>query len=82
MTLFDYFFSDNKGCLYGKTAEQKDKFFNSLFNFAVKDKDFFQEQFLDLLPDEQQQFIDWLEKKQENMKKIKEKLDDIEKKWT
>jgi hypothetical protein len=53
-------FNKKKGCLSGKTEEQKISFFKSLSNFAITDKIFFEEQYLDLLPHEQKEFSDWV----------------------
>lgn len=49
-----------KGCLYGKTEEQVDDFFTSLRAFYDYDREFFQEQFEDLLPVEKMMFREFL----------------------
>jgi len=60
-----------KGCLAGKTPQQKKAFFESLASFVGKDDDFFIEQCNDLLPHEKQEFLEYVQQKNENLKAIK-----------
>ncbi len=68
-----------KGCLYGKTREQKISFFKSLSTFAITDKMFFEEQYWDLLAHERKEFSDWLTEDTAQKKQIKSMLDLIQK---
>jgi hypothetical protein len=54
------YFKKKKGCLAGKTEQQKIFFFKSLSRFGATDKVFFIEQYLDLLPSERREFEEWL----------------------
>jgi hypothetical protein len=54
------FKKQTKGCLYGKTEEQKKEFFIRLISFAKDDPMFFKEQYNDLLPHEQREFIEYI----------------------
>ncbi len=49
-----------KGCLSGKTPEQKIEFFQSLSKFVETDINFFKEQFWDLTPYEREQYHNWV----------------------
>lgn len=60
-----------KGCLDGKTPEQKESFFRSLYDMYSKDNDFFNEQFLDLTSDERRQFIEYIDEKNKNLHILK-----------
>mgnify|MGYP001589373223 CR=1 FL=1 len=76
LLLFIYrFIGSNKGCLHGKTAEEKDKFFTSLSNFCSNDNDFFVEQYWDLLPHERDEYNTWVKDVKEQKKLIIEMLD-------
>jgi hypothetical protein len=57
---FGRLFPKRKGCLYGKTPEQKISFFESLNRFSLTDKQFFKEQYNDMLLSEKAQYDDWL----------------------
>ena len=57
---FGFKVKKGKGCLYGKTPAEKKSFFQSLAKFATTDKQFFEEQFRDLRPNEQKEFADWV----------------------
>jgi hypothetical protein len=61
-------FKRKRGCLYGKTEQEKIDFFKLLSSFAIKDKQFFIEQCEDLLPKEIDEFIDWVIKNNEGVK--------------
>lgn len=67
-----------KGCLHGKTDQEKDEFFTSLYNFSITNKQFFQEQYWDLLPVEREEFENWLHLTVENKKQIIAMLNLIE----
>lgn len=57
-----------RGCLYGKTQQQKEDFFRSLTNFSYTDEQFFKEQCMDLQYHELKQFEEYL-KKQNDIKR-------------
>lgn len=65
------FKKQSKGCLDGKTQEQKEDFFESLALFATTDKQFFEEQYWDLKAHERKEFSDYVIKKGENLRKMK-----------
>jgi len=67
-----------KGCLEGKTEQQKIDFFKSLAQFATTDKQFFEEQYMDLLFEEQREFHAWVIKDGEQKQTIKSLLNIIE----
>lgn len=71
-------FNKKKGCLYGKTEEEKISFFKSLSGFAISDKQFFREQWADLLPHEQKEFHNWVIKDAEEKKAMKKLVDFLE----
>jgi len=77
MWLFDIFNKKTKGCLHGKTKQQKIDFFVSLSKFAITDEQFFSEQYLDLLPHEQAEFDEWMLKDQLQKETIKSLLNII-----
>ena len=60
-----------KGCLHGKTGAMKEKFFQSLSNFASTDEQFFKEQYEDLLPHEQKEFSDWVKQSNYNLLQLR-----------
>jgi hypothetical protein len=64
------FIFKGKGCLFNKTQEQKNDFFESLSNFAKTDPLFFKEQYLDLLPHERKEYRDWIEIQMKESSKI------------
>jgi hypothetical protein len=51
-----------KGCLFGKSKNQKIEFFKSLEQFSTSDLLFFLEQYEDLLGEEKTEFKKWLKK--------------------
>lgn len=61
-------FKKKSGCLDGKTEQQKKDFFKSLYDFATTDRQFFKEQYLDMLPKEREQFAAWVAKQKEQNK--------------
>jgi len=64
------FFKPKKGCLDGKTPQQKADFFKSLQNFAATDEQFFTEQYNDLQPHEKVEFEEWLLEEHKKLKTI------------
>lgn len=58
----------SKGCLDGKTQEQKEDFFESLALFATTDKKFFEEQYWDLKAHERKEFSDYVIKRGETLR--------------
>jgi hypothetical protein len=70
----------SKGCLHGKTEQQKIDFFDSLCSFATKDKQFFEEQYWDLQKHERKEFSDYVikrGKRLQNMKGLVEILSEL-----
>ncbi len=65
------FFKKKKGCLDGKTDQQKYDFFLSLSDFATSDKEFFRQQYYDLQPHEQKEFEKWVYDRSKNLKALK-----------
>lgn len=72
------FYKPEKGCLDGKTPEEKERYFRSLAQFAIDDPVFFEEQYADLLPHEQSQFNNWVIQRTENLNHIKALVNAIE----
>jgi hypothetical protein len=58
--MFNIFKRKTKGCLHGKTEQQKITFFQSLSSFAIKDEQFFVEQYWDLQPHERDEYAKWV----------------------
>lgn len=58
--MFNFFKKKKRGCLYGKTQQEKIDFFRSLSEFAIKDNIFFEQQYWDLLDDERREFGEWV----------------------
>ncbi len=71
------FFRKTRGCLYGKTPQQKEDFFNSLLSFHDTDKMFFEEQFDDLLSEEKDEFIKWIAADNAHKRELLQKLDSL-----
>lgn len=70
-------FHKNKGCLYVKTQQEKEQFFESLQKFYKTDYIFFKEQFDDLLIHEQNEFIQYVKKRNQQLNEIKQLIDVI-----
>ena len=51
---------ENKGCLNGKTQNEKERFFASLHSFIKNDLIFYNEQLADLQEDELEQYNMWI----------------------
>lgn len=68
-------FREKRGCLYGKTEDEKKSFFISLSNFAITNKMFFEEQYWDLLPDERKEFENWIAEDVAQKKQLKALVD-------
>lgn len=52
--------NERLGCLHGKTAAEKNKFFESLHEFYRTDADFFFQQYFDLKLNEKAEFTNYL----------------------
>ncbi len=76
--MFGFFKKKKKpGCLAGKTENEKVAFFACLSTFAASDPGFFEQQYLDLKPDERKEFDDWVIKDRHEKKQILFMLDSI-----
>ena len=73
------FLRRKKGCLHGKTQDQKNAFFDSLAQFALTDEQFFREQYADLLPHEKEEFGEFVKKHTEMLLAIRTLLSVLEK---
>lgn len=73
------FFRKKKGCTDGMNQQEKEKFFQSLSDFATTDEQFFKEQYCDLQPQEQTEFVEWISIKTEQQKTMLQMIAIIEK---
>lgn len=64
-------FKGSRGCLYGKTQEEKDSFFSKLIDFNSSDPDFFKQQLSDLRRHEKVEFNEWLKERNQRLRAIR-----------